>query len=183
MKIARESWVIGAIGIADLVTTVVFIQHNGAQEANPLFRHYWEMGLTAFIIAKMVCLLGPLLILEWARKSSPRFVSLALRGAIAGYVLLYGVGFVRLNAGGTAHAAEIVSLTADELPIYIINAQISEERFMRTPHGLLRKSHSIRATSKSQTEFYSGALGSRCCTAPTAISPLSGHLRQRNEDD
>jgi len=183
MKIARESWVIGIIGIADLVTTIVFIQHHGAQEANPLFRHYWEMGLTAFIAAKMICLLGPLLILEWARKSSPRFVSLALRGAIAGYVLLYGVGFMRLNGVGTAHAAEIVSLTADEVPLYIIKAQIAEERFMQTPHGLLHKYRGVRDTAKSQTAFDSGALGSRCSPSPAANPQLSHLLDQRNGDD
>src|SRR5579862_1987702 len=105
MKIAKETWIIAAIGVADLVTTIVFIRHNGAQEANPLFRHYWEMGLLAFIIAKMVCLLGPLLVLEWARKSNPRFVAGALRTAIVGYLGFYVVGYMQLN-GPRAAAAE-----------------------------------------------------------------------------
>src|SRR5690348_8831099 len=106
MKIARESWVIAAIGIADLVTTIIFIKHHGAHEANPLFRHYWEMGVPAFIAAKMACLLGPLVVLEWARKRNPRFVSRALRGAIAAYLTFYGVGFAKLNSPA-ARADEI----------------------------------------------------------------------------
>ena len=97
MKIAKETWVILFIGLADLITTIVFIQHHGAREANPLFRRYWEMGLVAFILAKMAMLVGPLCVLEWARKRNPRFVNWALRGAIAAYLVMYSVGFVHLN--------------------------------------------------------------------------------------
>ncbi len=97
MKIAKETWIIMAIGLADLATTILFIQHHGAEEANPLFRQYWEMGLAAFIAAKIVLLVGPLSILEWARQRRPRLVSWALRGAIAAYVLMYGVGYIKLN--------------------------------------------------------------------------------------
>lgn len=98
MKIAKESWILAAIGLADLVTTIIFIKDHGAQEANPLFRRYWDMGIPAFIAAKMVCLLGPLLVMEWARSHSERFVNGALRTAIAGYLLLYCVGYLHLNA-------------------------------------------------------------------------------------
>ena len=106
MKIAKESWVIAAIGIADLVTTIIFIQHHGAQEANPVFRHYWNMGLQAFIAAKAICVAGPLFILEWARRRNPRFVSWALRTAIVCYLCLYGIGVAKLNAPA-ARAADV----------------------------------------------------------------------------
>lgn len=97
MKIAKETWIILCIGLADLATTIVFIQNHGAQEANPLFRLYWEMGLTVFIMAKIAMLVGPLYVLEWARKRNPRFVDWALRGAIVAYLIMYGVGFAKLN--------------------------------------------------------------------------------------
>jgi hypothetical protein len=106
MKIARESWLILVIGLADLVTTIVFIRAHGAQEANPLFRRYWEMSPAAFVVAKLMLLAGPLAILEWARRRNPRFVMFALRTAIAGYVVMYGVGYYRLN-GPTAYANEM----------------------------------------------------------------------------
>ncbi len=106
MKLAKESWILAAIGIADLLTTIIFIQYRGAQEANPLFQRYWQMGVTVFILAKLACLIGPLMILEWARRRNPRFVSYALRTAIAGYILFYGVGFFRLN-GPQAAASEL----------------------------------------------------------------------------
>lgn len=106
MKLAKETWIIAAIGVADLVTTIIFIRHHGAQEANPVFRHYWDMGLFAFVAAKCTCLAGPLFILEWARRRRPRFVSWALRAAIMGYVGMYGIGFVRLNGPANAHFEE-----------------------------------------------------------------------------
>lgn len=130
MKIARESWVIAAIGIADLITTIIFIRHHGAQEANPLFRLYWEMGLFAFIAAKMACLLGPIVVLEWARKRNPLFVSRALRGAIAAYLIFYGVGFVRLNAP-MAYADELRPNTP--MAFHHIPASYLEHRSFEAP--------------------------------------------------
>ena len=114
MKVAKETWIILAIGIADLISTIVFIRHHGAHEANPLFRHYWEMGLFAFVCAKMAMLAAPLFVLEWARRRSPAFVSLALRTAIAGYVLMYGIGYLRLNARvQSTEVAEAAPFEAD----------------------------------------------------------------------
>ena len=112
MKIAKETWIILAIGMADLATTILFIQHNGAEEANPIFRQYWEMGLAAFVGAKIVLLVGPLSILEWARHHRPRFVAWALRSAIVAYVVMYGVGYFRLNHAPT----EEISFADMELP-------------------------------------------------------------------
>ena len=106
MKITKESCILAAIGLADLVTTIIFIQHHGAQEANPLFRHYWEMGLAAFVAAKFLCLFGPLVVLEWARQRNPRFVMGALRCTIAAYLTLYSIGFTKLNSS-QAHAEEL----------------------------------------------------------------------------
>ena len=97
-RIAWETWIIAAIALADLVTTIIFIQHQGAQEANPVFRRYWDMGLGAFVLAKTICVAGPLFILEWARRREPRLVTWALRVAIVGYLGLYGMGLLKLNA-------------------------------------------------------------------------------------
>ncbi len=97
MKLAKETWIIMGIGVADLATTIIFIRQHGAVEANPLFKHYWEMGLVFFIAAKMALLVAPLSLLEWARLHKPRFVSYALRCAIVAYIVMYGIGFVKLN--------------------------------------------------------------------------------------
>ncbi len=106
MKISRESLILAGIGVIDLVTTIVLIRGHGAEEANPLFRKCWEMGILTFVVVKLGFLIGPLMTLEWARRRNPRFVSFALRGAIAAYIMFYGVGFLRLN-GPAAEAEEI----------------------------------------------------------------------------
>ena len=146
MKIAKETWIIMAIGLADLTTTILFIQHHGAQEANPIFKRYWEMGLTAFIGAKMILLLGPLSILEWARHHRPRFVSFALRGAIVAYVVMYGVGYVKLNAPSN----EQVDLSDLSSPSIVLAPRLP--RNVRMPlHTVKQASAFVRPESAADT--------------------------------
>lgn len=116
MKIARETWIVVVIGLADLISTIVFINHHGAQEANPLFRQYWEMGIGAFIAAKLTLLIGPLMMLEWARQRNPIFVQGALRITITGYLGLYSIGFLHLNR--PAEAAPKMNETSYVRPIH-----------------------------------------------------------------
>jgi hypothetical protein len=97
MKISKESWVIVTLGVADLVSTLVWVDHHGAREANPLFARYLEMGPLWFSLMKGVLIACPILILEWARQRRPRFTRYASRFAIAAYLGMYGVGFYRLN--------------------------------------------------------------------------------------
>ena len=113
MKLAKETWILIVIGIADLISTIFFIQRHGASEANPLFRHYWQMGLPQFIAAKIALLGAPLMILEWARRQKPKMVARALRCAIAGYVLMYGIGVARLNLPSARASAAPMFHTED----------------------------------------------------------------------
>jgi hypothetical protein len=134
MKIAKETWIILAIGMADLATTIVFIQNHGAQEANPLFQRYWEMGLAAFVSAKIALLVGPLYVVEWARKRNPRFVSWALRGGIVAYIAMYAVGYVRLNQDPMLDR-DLAVIPAP--PIQVTGAFLAPARtlpVMRLPH-------------------------------------------------
>ena len=117
MKIAKETWVILAIGLADLITTIIFIKHHGAVEANPLFRRYWEMGMLTFVAAKIALLVGPLCVLEWARKRNPAFVSWALRTAIAGYIVMYGIGIVKLNDPARNESEAMINIAQAEASI------------------------------------------------------------------
>lgn len=111
MKIAKETWMIALLGTIDLITTIVFIQHHGAEEANPIFRFFWQLGIPAFITAKILLTGCPLLVLEWARKRNPRFVQRGMRSAIAGYVAVYGFGFLHLNGPG-ADNREVMALAS-----------------------------------------------------------------------
>ena len=98
MRLSRESWIIFGIGIADLVTTLIWVYSHGAREANPVFAHYLAMGPVPFALMKLVMLAAPIFLLEWAWLQRPRFTMRAARFTICAYLLLYGVGFVKLNA-------------------------------------------------------------------------------------
>jgi hypothetical protein len=124
MKISKESWVIITLGIADLVSTLVWVDHHGAREANPLFAHYLEMGPLWFSLMKGVLLACPILILEWARQRRPRFTRYASRFAIAAYLGMYGVGFYRLNH-------ETLQMQASMTPVEQGVFQAHEEEIQR----------------------------------------------------
>lgn len=134
MKIARESWIIAAIGLTDLVSTILFIEHHGASEANPLFHRLWEIGPLVFVAAKLACLIGPIAIFEWARRRRPQLVLLASRSVIAAYLLCYCVGFAGLNKpepnGEETEAPIQVRIVRDELSEVHSNPQrMSPERW------------------------------------------------------
>lgn len=118
MKVTRESWLILIIGALDLLTTLMWVWGHGAQEANPIFRYYLAMGPAWFIIAKFTCILCPILLLEFARRTSPRFAANGARVAIAGYLALYAVGVTRLNpeilTGGKRQPSAILGTMGPE---------------------------------------------------------------------
>lgn len=163
MKIAKESWVILAIGVADLITTIIFIKHQGAEEANPLFRRYWEMGVLTFVAAKIALLVGPLCILEWARRRNPAFVSWALRTAIAGYLMMYGVGVARLNNPARADAMINIAQAEASMPA-VINANMRAFIRSRRLHHFPMFNHKgdpIKMQHSGPPTMYIPALSSR----------------------
>ncbi len=183
MRISKESWIIAVIGVADLITTIIFIRHHGAQEANPLFKLYWQMGLFAFIVAKGVCLVGPLLILEWASKRNPRFVRQALRSAIVAYLAFYSVGFLKLNAP-LANADEIPEAngavytnTATIRPDPYIIQIISLQQCFSQKRGLLQHVPSLYFWSDGEDEKDAFVIDSE-----ESMRPFFGRLpfRRRN---
>ncbi|HSV73011.1 MAG TPA: DUF5658 family protein [Chthonomonadales bacterium] len=97
-RIAKESWVLVAICTADLVTTIWLVTTGLATEGNPLMNHYLEQGVLVFIAAKALLVAGPLIVLEWARRSRPAFVHSMMRATIVMYLGIYGVGVLRLNS-------------------------------------------------------------------------------------
>ena len=99
MRISRESWLLAGICVADLASTIWLVARHGAAEGNPIMRFYLEQGVGVFVLAKMLFFLGPLVILEWARRERPRFVHGMLRLGIVLYVGSYGLGVLRLNGG------------------------------------------------------------------------------------
>ncbi len=95
--ISRESWIIAAICVADLVSTLIFVHHHGAREGNPLMDFYLQKGVVPFILAKCTMFMLPITIIEWARRHNPDFVRRMARFAIAAYIGLYVVVVAKEN--------------------------------------------------------------------------------------
>jgi hypothetical protein len=95
--ISRESWIIAAICVADLVSTLIFVHYHGAREGNPLMDFYLQKGVVPFILAKCTMFLLPIAIIEWARRHNPDFVRRMARFAIVAYIGLYMVVVAKEN--------------------------------------------------------------------------------------
>ena len=109
MRIARESWILGGICLADLVYTVWLLAHGAAVEANPVLAYYLGHGMLAFVAAKLLLIVGPIAGVEWVRRRRPRFVERMLRVGIALYLLCYGLGVWRVNALAQAGTMQVAS--------------------------------------------------------------------------
>ena len=105
-KIAPESYVLAAVCLLDLLTTLFWVSYRDAVEGNPLMAFYLHHGGTpAFIAVKVALCALPLFITEWARRTRPQFVRSMLRFGIVAYLALYGAGVAQLNWEPLAHRA------------------------------------------------------------------------------
>ena len=104
-SIAKETWLLAFICIVDMVSTVWLLGANTATEANPIMRFYVELGLPTFIAVKSLLIFAPLYLLELIRRKRPRFIVGLLRAAIAGYLIVYGLGVVQVNNASAASPA------------------------------------------------------------------------------
>jgi hypothetical protein len=114
ITLMRESWILIAIGISDLIVTLLCLADPGVREGNPLMRYYLDIGVGAFVAVKLLLLFMPLFVAEYSKQFRPVFVRFMLRFAIVTYVGTYLVLFAGLNlrplalsmvdAGGPVHA-------------------------------------------------------------------------------
>jgi hypothetical protein len=100
MHLCRESKIVAGLCVADLVSTIVFMNRHGATEANMVMKFYLQYGMAAFIGAKCLLFLPALWMAEWYRHRNPRLITGTLRLVILLYVGLYGAGVYTLNGGG-----------------------------------------------------------------------------------
>jgi hypothetical protein len=107
MRPRAQTVALAAIGIADLVTTLLFVGLANAAEANPLMAPFLERGPITFIQAKLTLLLAPLFVIEVARKRNPTFVRNAVNAAIVMYVGLYVVGVSHVNGSAPKYPSSI----------------------------------------------------------------------------
>ena len=84
------------IGLFDLLTTILLLG-RGLGEGNPIFNSLLAIGPWAFVLGKVVFLAGPILIIEFARKSHPTTAEQATWIAFAAYAILYVTQLMRIR--------------------------------------------------------------------------------------
>lgn len=89
--------VLCTIATFDLLTTIMLVI-IGFKEGNPLFSWLLKHGFVAFALGKLIFLLGPILILEWARTKKPQSAEAGTWIAVGFYVFLYVKQLLYLRA-------------------------------------------------------------------------------------
>jgi hypothetical protein len=102
MRVSRETWLVTALCLADLLSTLFLVHRHGADEGNTLMSYYLHLGTGAFVAAKCMLFVPALLIAEWYRRRNPRLVAATLQGVIVMYVTLYALGIFQANRPVTA---------------------------------------------------------------------------------
>jgi len=84
------------LGLFDLVSTILLFG-RGFGEGNPLFSWLAAMGPFPFVCGKVVFLVGPILILEYARKTRPETAEVGTWAAFVVYATLYVLQLLRIR--------------------------------------------------------------------------------------
>lgn len=96
-KVHLSTLCLVTIGLFDLVTTLMLLRQGTVAESNPLFAPLLRYGAPGLILGKLVFLVGPVLILEFARTKHPKTAEQATWVAFVAYALLYGSHLIRLS--------------------------------------------------------------------------------------
>lgn len=97
LTLSRDSIILIAIGMADLISTVILLNAGGAVEGNPVMAYFLRYGICVFILMKMMLISIPVMIFEYCRQFKPKFVALMVRFAITAYVAVYASLYLTIN--------------------------------------------------------------------------------------
>lgn len=92
------SAILVAIGLLDLLTTLVGLHDGCIIEANPLMNGLLAHSLAAFISIKLFTLAAFVVVIEWYRRRSERAASAVSKFTISAYLLIYLVCFLSVNS-------------------------------------------------------------------------------------
>lgn len=97
LTLMRESWILIAICLTDLLVTLGVLADPRVREGNPLMRYYLDFGVGAFVAVKLVLVVMPIFIAEYSKRYRPAFVKSMLRLAIFAYLGAYVLLFAGVN--------------------------------------------------------------------------------------
>ncbi|MCX8052702.1 MAG: DUF5658 family protein [Armatimonadetes bacterium] len=87
-----------AVGLIDLLTTLIWLRAGIAVEVNPIMAAVLRCGLSAFIGLKLTTLATYLTVMEWyRRRRSAAFARSVARITLASYLAIYAISFAYVN--------------------------------------------------------------------------------------
>lgn len=96
---AARSYVIAlvAVGLIDLITTIIWLRTGRAIEANPVMSAMLRAGLVTFVTVKLASLFSYAAMMEYyCKQCAPRARRFSFT-ALALYITIYGVSFLGIN--------------------------------------------------------------------------------------
>ena len=87
--LAWESITLFVICVADMLSTLYWVHHHTAREANPWLANCLRQGDAVFCAAKIFSFLPLLIFAAYYRPSRPRLIAVSLRVAIVLYLGIY----------------------------------------------------------------------------------------------
>jgi Ca2+/H+ antiporter len=97
MRPSRESLIVAALCVLDLISTIYLVQNHQAQEGNVVMDFYLQQGIGAFVGAKCMLFVPALVIAEWYRRRNSRLVIRTLRLVIVLYLAFYSAYVFQAN--------------------------------------------------------------------------------------
>jgi len=97
ITLMKESQVLVAVCLADLLATLLLVGRHHASEGNPLMAYYLSMGLGTFVLVKLGLVILPIFVVEYSKQFAPRFARNLVRLAIVAYVGTYLLLFLGVN--------------------------------------------------------------------------------------
>ena len=86
-----------AVGLVDLLTTLVWVQAGLAIEVNPIMAALLRVGVPAFVGVKLLTLAAYVLTMEWYRRRNEPFVRRVGLATVVAYTGIYAVSFTVVN--------------------------------------------------------------------------------------
>ena len=93
LRVSKDSLILVAICLADMVATLFFVQTGQAVEQNPIMAVCLRQSPIVFVLVKLLSFVPFVIAVELYRRKNPAFARLACRSAI----VLYLVTFVALT--------------------------------------------------------------------------------------
>ena len=99
-RILTVNLVVLAIGLADLITTLVWLHTGRCIEVNPVMATVLKAGMPIFALVKLSTLAAYIYVMEWYRHNrSATFAQLVGRITVTAYCAIYFVSFCLVNRG------------------------------------------------------------------------------------